>query len=430
MDNKEAEILEKEIENCIGGGNLYDDTGLIPGFVKKADAVFEAHGFREESFGVKQILIVTQNNLGDVILLSSMMRELRRNNPDAYITVIVSKAGYPYMRLCPYANEVHGSNIGFQQGNLYDDVQEIFEICREYLWAKKIDVCFIPQWSQVSLKTKLFCYISGARERIGFAEDGYSIYVKETNFDFGAENINVLYSKAVYTPAEIIQEAARDLYLITEAGCDIKELRSEMWLSNEAAQKASVIIKERSKNKIPVALCVGSAEMTRKYPIEKWIEVIRGLSDRAVFFIIGGPIEEEDGAAIERSVPKDAVCNLTGKLFVEESLAVIAAAELYLGNDTGMMHAAAASGRPIVAVFREAVDREEILTGVLSEYRRFEPWQIPYIALRPEHPLDDCGKSMIYGWCTVHDRPHCITQVKSEEVIEAVNTAFKDFLKK
>ncbi|MBQ1470572.1 MAG: glycosyltransferase family 9 protein [Schwartzia sp.] len=175
---------------------------------------------------------------------------------------------------------------------------------------------------------------------------------------------------------------------------------------------------------------MGSAEMTRKYPIEKWIEVIRGLSDRAVFFISGGPIEEEDGAAIERSVPKDAVCNLTGKLSVEESLAVIAAAELYLGNDTGMMHAAAASGRPIVAVFREAVDREEILTGVLSEYRRFEPWQIPYIALRPEHPLDDCGKSMIYGWCTVHDRPHCITQVKSEEVIEAVNTAFKDFLKK
>lgn len=430
MKEEDMLLLEEKLTACLEGRNLHEDIDAWPDFASKTEEVLSEFGFREEIGGVKQILVVTQNNLGDVILLSPMIRELRKNYPDAYITVVISKAGYPFMRMCPYVNEVHGVAISFHEGLIEDDLKEILEFCRQNLWDKHIDLAFLPQWSQVSLKTKLIGYLGGARERIAFSDGVFRAYIQNMNMDLASDKKDVFHTKAVITPPELIQEAARNLYLLTETGCVLEDVRAELWLSHEAVHNMHSFIKEKANGKIAIALCVGSAEISRKYPIEKWAEVIRELDGEAVFFIIGGPDEAKDGEYIEKNAAEGAVYNLAGKLSVEESLAVTAETELYLGNDTGMMHAAAAAGRPIVAVFREAVDREHILTGILSEFRRFEPWQTPYIALRPEHPLGDCEKGMVYGWCMDHDRAHCITQVETKEVVEGVRTAIGEFLKK
>ena len=111
--------------------------------------------------------------------------------------------------------------------------------------------------------------------------------------------------------------------------------------------------------------------------------------------------------------------NLVGKTTLRETEAIVSLTDYYLGNDTGVMHMAAACQIPCLVLYREAADKENISPGCLSEFARFSPWQTNSVILRPDHQLDDCAaKEPIYGWCHSHE-PHCITQITPQEIIDA-----------
>ncbi len=85
----------------------------------------------------------------------------------------------------------------------------------------------------------------------------------------------------------------------------------------------------------------------------------------------GGEAEKEDGRYLEKELPEGAVINLAGKTTIRETFAIVSLASLYLGNDTGIMHAAAAAETPIIALYREAKAKEDIAPGVLGNMRDF-----------------------------------------------------------
>ena len=62
-------------------------------------------GYRDFA-GVKNILIVRLDVIGDMILTSGFIREVRANFPQAKITLVVSPLVYPIVELCPYVDEI------------------------------------------------------------------------------------------------------------------------------------------------------------------------------------------------------------------------------------------------------------------------------------------------------------------------------------
>ena len=66
--------------------------------------------------------------------------------------------------------------------------------------------------------------------------------------------------------------------------------------------------------------------------------------------VVGGPGEELVAAPLCRAVPEERLINLVGES-VLNTAAVIARASLYVGNDSGLMHLAAATGAPTLGVF-------------------------------------------------------------------------------
>ncbi len=92
----------------------------------------------------------------------------------------------------------------------------------------------------------------------------------------------------------------------------------------------------------------GSAK--RWYP-EKFAEVARTFSDRYDIVIFGGPNETQMAGDIETRLGGINVTNLAGKTTVNELCAMIGGLDLFITNDSGPMHVAAAYGVPTVAVF-------------------------------------------------------------------------------
>ncbi len=100
-----------------------------------------------------------------------------------------------------------------------------------------------------------------------------------------------------------------------------------------------------------IAICPGAKFPSKLWPLERYAEVVEWLiRDHGVFpVVVGGP--EDRLAARDLLVRWRVGLCAAGDLSVRESAALMEDARLYLGNDTGVMHLAAAVGVPCVAVF-------------------------------------------------------------------------------
>ena len=106
----------------------------------------------------------------------------------------------------------------------------------------------------------------------------------------------------------------------------------------------------------PVIVLAPTANWAPKiWPAERFVTLFRHLADNhlqgAVPAVIAGPGEFE--AAVARPVLQalpDAI-DLVGRLSLPEVAAFLARSSLFVGNDSGLMHLAAASGAPTLGLF-------------------------------------------------------------------------------
>jgi lipopolysaccharide heptosyltransferase II len=106
------------------------------------------------------------------------------------------------------------------------------------------------------------------------------------------------------------------------------------------------------------------------------------------------------------SLTKNKIYNLGGKLSIGELMALLEISSLYIGNDSGPMHIAAAMGTPVIALFGPGVDR------------RWRPLSDKAIVLRGAERCQKCkGKDCQFDF-------RCIKTLSSE----AVKTAIRELL--
>ena len=98
------------------------------------------------------------------------------------------------------------------------------------------------------------------------------------------------------------------------------------------------------------AAAYGSA---KAWPPERFREVIRrwGESHPGAAVLLLGTAGEGPGIAAIAAGLTGRIVNLAGNLSLRRSIAVLSRCRLFIGNDSGMMHVAAALGVPLVAVF-------------------------------------------------------------------------------
>lgn len=396
------------------------------------EPAFAENGFREASGKRDNILIIRLDVLGDMILTSGLFREVRRNYPKAHITAVVGNAILPFLKTCPHCDEAFAfERWGFEDNpGRYLEQMEIF--CEEHLRDRRYDLCILPQWGDDKRTTMMLAYMSGARERVGYSDAALKVYFKEMGGEDAAIKVDTSFetaflSQTIISPREIVHEAARNFYLLESMGIRVQDDSTELWVEEKAADTAAeILLRELPEQCIPVVLGIGAGGDGRKYPAEKYLEAVKLIVEcfdaDIRFILLGGKAEEEDGRYLTENLPQGVVLNLVGKTTIPESLAIVSLSSLYLGNDSGLMHAAAAAQVPVIALYREAIDKSGIMPGLFSEYARFSPWKTRAVSLRPKHALGDCAKKMlVYGGCD-EPFPHCITQITPAEIAVAFET--------
>lgn len=113
------------------------------------------------------------------------------------------------------------------------------------------------------------------------------------------------------------------------------------WLENETDHRGRRLI----------GIAPGSKWESKIWPEQHFEHVVGRLVDAFDVFpiVFGGPEDREVGERLTRSWETGA--NAAGILGIREATALLGKCDLYLGNDTGTMHMAAAAGTPCVAIF-------------------------------------------------------------------------------
>ncbi len=150
----------------------------------------------------------------------------------------------------------------------------------------------------------------------------------------------------------------------------------------------------------------GSA--TRWYP-EKFAEVARAYSDRFDILLFGGPNEVEMANDIESRLHGLNVTNLAGKTSINELCSFIGGLDLFITNDSGPMHVAAAYQVPTVAIFGP------------TRHLETSQWQNEKsVIVRHEMKCAPCMKRE----CPLGHH-ECMKSIEAQEVIEAVTKLYK-----
>lgn len=102
----------------------------------------------------------------------------------------------------------------------------------------------------------------------------------------------------------------------------------------------------------PVAILCPGAEFgpAKRWPTEHFIALSRRLLDAGFsVWLLGSPRDQPAAAPIASAIPS--VRDLTGRTDLGTAIDLLSLATVVISNDSGLMHAAAAVGRPLVALF-------------------------------------------------------------------------------
>jgi len=260
-------------------------------------------------------LIIQTAFLGDVVLALSMAEYIKSNDDEAQVIFVTTEASEPIASHSPFIDEV----VIYDKYKRNKGLSGIWKIAGQ-LNLKRYNAVFTPHRSfRSTLLTKLIA--SG----------------KKYGFDKAA--LNWFYTNRIKYESSS-HEIERNLSLV----------RSH-W--NDSSRDIILpVIKVETGKTDAIAIAPGSVWATKRWPVQKWIELVSQpeLAEKDII-IVGSNDDKEIADEIELKADNKKITNLAGKLSVIESINKIAGCKLVVSNDSAPQHFAMAVGTPVITIF-------------------------------------------------------------------------------
>jgi 3-deoxy-D-manno-octulosonic-acid transferase len=294
-------------------------------------------------FKASNILVIDFGQLGDVVMSLPALRAIRGRFPYAQITVAVGKPGGELIGLSGYANDIlEVDRVGLRDGPTLISIGRILKFVSRVRKAKFDFVVDLHSFYE----TNLLGFLSGAPHRL------YSRRSNNRSLYFLA-NFNPQPAKEV----ESTHLIDRYLDLLKPLGVQ-KPVRTPVLNTNPAADFAveALLKKEKAQSgELLVGLFPGAGNTSRLWPIEHFVELADHLvrNDRVRIIVFAGPEESEMVPHMRPLFPAKTI--FFDRLTIPQLVSAQARLTLFVSNDTGPVHIAAAVGTPVVVI----MDRQD-----------------------------------------------------------------------
>ncbi len=268
-----------------------------------------------------KFLIIRFSSIGDIVLTTPVVRELKKQVEDAEIHYLTRDRYTEIVENNPFISSVipytenHSALISSLRKEAYDYIIDLQNNLRSrrikqalkqmYFTVNKINV---RKWIYVNLKIDILPDLH--------IVDRYLETVKVFDVNNVVEGLDYFIPEKDEIALSALGKAFSDGYL---------------------------------------AFAIGAQHFTKILPMEKIIDVIDRLEYPVI--LIGGPEDEEKGKAIVESLPGRKIKNGCGKWSINQSASVIRQADCVIGHDSGMTHIAAAFHKKVLTVWGNTTPR-------------------------------------------------------------------------
>ena len=310
---------------------------------------------------VDRILISRMKFIGDVVLTTPVVRALREKFPSAHIAYLAEKQAVSLLEGSPYLNEL--IPYDFSKPGLLEQLRVI-----QRLRKRKFDV-FIDLFCNP--RTAILARASGAPVRIGKEVRGRGRFY--TN--------RILDDRKPKTAIEYHYQYVQPL------GVERSHLRTEIFLTDEEKREAGIYLKwqDVEPGKPIVGLHPGATWPAKVWPAERFADLIDLIKAKLDVHVVvtQGPRD----AAIIEEISRRTVGNATFLKVVplRQLAALLSMFDVYVANDSGPMHIAAAVGTKTIGIFGPGEE------NIWFPYTPpFYPASAGHTALRKDVPCHPC----------------------------------------
>lgn len=287
----------------------------------------------------QKFLVVRQHNqFGDLLAGVSLFRAIKETYPHSNLTVITSNENY----YGAVKNKFIDKLYVFNKSSMFNPFRLIAFI--KFL-RQPFDVVIVPVTVSISLTSNIIARISNSKIRIGpNSLDGKP---NQTAFLFD-RRVDIDWRK--YPDSNVAEHI---LEIVRPFGISTKDYSSEITFDEEdigSAKKFLDSINYSNSSKL-VGLHVGAGKPPNRWSLSKYIRLISELNDKfnCTFYLTGSSADNEE---IEYVVKNS---KLKLNKFINQQITAVAAlislSDLFISNDTGIMHVAGSTKTPLISLF-------------------------------------------------------------------------------
>lgn len=284
----------------------------------------------------KKILVINLMHIGDLLLVTPVLKTLRTNYPKAYIALLADAKLSDLVKNNKHIDEL----IAIDKKGYHDKLSHYFSFIKE-IRKKNFDLVINLHANE---RASYIAAFSGAKKIVGYATVGAGLF-----FDKVMKNTKAI-KHQIHSHFDVLKEAV-----------GVKEIDDgglEMWLAPDAVASAERIWKENF-GEFPtlkvVGLNIGASWETKRWCGEYYAELADRLIEKGYgIAYFGGPMDIE---IVNRAVSQMNHKNskhlkiFTGKISLQELAGLLRKCALFVTNDSGPMHVAVALDVPLVTMF-------------------------------------------------------------------------------
>lgn len=343
----------------------------------------------------QKILIRSTNWIGDAVMSTPAVRAIRENFPQSEITILAKPWVADVFRYSPMIDHL----LIYDKKERHRGFFGMLRLARE-LQSLNFDCAILLQ---NAFEAALIATMARIPVRGGYNTDGRGLLLSH----------KVQRQKKLQTSSAEQHEVYYYLRIVRGLGLRADISDPELFLPEKAIEAASGRIQNlngKQDEKRPlVGLSPGAAfGPAKRWPAEQFAKLVSALHRQtgANMLLFGGTADHATAEAIIAGadpLTRKFMHNLAGKTSLIEAMALIKACAVFITNDSGLMHVAAALRRPVVAIFGST---DHIATG---------PWSDRAAIVRVPLPCSPCKKSI----CP-EKHFHCMNMIDKDDVLAAV----------
>ncbi|MBY0124254.1 glycosyltransferase family 9 protein [Bacillus sp. S/N-304-OC-R1] len=272
------------------------------------------------------IIIVMIAAIGDTVLLSSILKEIKHYYPNVKITLVCSNGNIQAVKSMPHIHHI----IKFD----FSKIWKSFFIIRK---QEKYDLLLdFGAWSRLNA---FISFVIKAKYKVGFKRKHmFRHYIYDKTADH----------------SDHIHELDNYRNILRDLDYSLLMLKPEFLISRESIDKIRTILNLNQNYIIFHMFASGSHKKKKEWPESSWLELADHVIEENYKIILTGGKQDaifSDSFANKVNGMKDKACiSLAGKLNLEETAALIKEVGTIVTVNTGIMHLGAAVGSFIIAL--------------------------------------------------------------------------------